>query len=269
MVRVRPNLVTKARADVSLFQSISRALTNYPHLDRGDQVKTQIEEVIAQIQPALPPDAAAKVDSPKPAATDGHKMELGKQIVITLGAIIVALIGVWGSGKIGNDPSPNPPPDSQRAAVEENEDAAFVTQYDYRAEEIQQVEYDLEQGAGASDSGFLRVQSVAFGRIGTDRAFSVRLSLTNNDSKPMVLSAKRDFFSLEDEQGREATLVSFCCDTRVLLSRGRSREIRLVFRAPAVWFGKDDAPDALFIRVEGFSPVTRAAWSFQPLRVAA
>jgi hypothetical protein len=216
-----------------------------------------------------------------PTATDGRNTELWKQIIVTAGVIIVALIGAWQAIRINQShsaPAPETmavasPPASPPSTVPAipavatgSADSTFVSQYVYRADEIDSVEYVTE----GADPPTLSVERIAFGHDDVGPAFSVRLVLKNVTQRPMTLALSRRFFVLEDDHGRAAELTSFCCDaTGALLGAGQPRDISLLFRAPRGWFGKTGAPRRLYLRAEGLLPVVRASWSLQPLRTAA
>jgi hypothetical protein len=205
-----------------------------------------------------------------------HRMELWKQVIITLGAIVVAVIGAWSAIRTSANSRPDPVvPAAPAVAVDSTPDPVFVGMYVYRPDEIRRIEYEMEQveQAGAltrRTTPFLRVTRVAFGHVEGDPAFSVRLLLTNISPGPVTLGLNRRFFSLADGRGRAATLVHFCCDaTGTVLGPGQTREISLLFRAPPGWFAKDGAPDLVYVRVHGLLPLVRAAWSVPPLKTAA
>jgi hypothetical protein len=217
-------------------------------------------------------------DAPQP-SNGGRNTELWKQVIVTTGVVVVALIGAWQairvtqnhsvSGSVAATSQPTPPPaaiPTSPATDVASAESTFVSQYVYRADEIDSVEYVTE----GAEPPTLTVERIAFGHDDTGQAFSVRLVLRNTSRRPMTLALSKRFFVLEDDHGRAAELTSFCCDaTGAILGAGQSRDISLVFRAPRGWFGKTGAPRMLYLRAEGLLPVVRASWSLQPLRTAA
>jgi hypothetical protein len=79
------------------------------------------------------------------------------------------------------------------------------------------------------------------------------------------------FFQLEDDRGRVAPMVFFCCRTRSgdLLSPRESRELKLIFQAAPGWEGKETRARRIYLKVRGLLPVARGTWAFSPLATAA
>jgi hypothetical protein len=147
----------------------------------------------------------------------------------------------------------------------------FVTHYAFDTQEVGQIELvvDPERAATIPISGFLSLSRLEFGyfdRTG-EPAWNIRLRITNTSPKPITLDLDQRFFVLNDDQGRAASLASFCCATKPgdLLAPGEGREVQLLYRSVDGWYGKGTAPKAIFIRVTGLLPVVRAVWSFPPL----
>jgi hypothetical protein len=96
----------------------------------------------------------------------------------------------------------------------------------------------------------------------------VRLVVKNASVQSIRLNLEQGFFALEDSRGRTADLVYFCCPTSgEVLVPGQEREVQLIFEERPEWGGKGGA-SVIFLRVRGFLPIVRAAWSIQLLVTA-
>lgn len=171
---------------------------------------------------------------------------------------------------VTTSPSPTATPTSTPTPI-----PPFITDYVYEIDDPwgpALVELEVEPGILPSETitGFLRLSRLALGTFENDDApmYDVTFRIKNTSEQPMTLDLDARFFSAEDEQGRSADLVAFCCDAHgVLLTSGQEREVRLVFKLRPEWVGKGGSSVA-FIRVRGFLPVTRASWEI-PLPVTA
>lgn len=138
--------------------------------------------------------------------------------------------------------------------------------------DIQQVEFESEPGILPTETitDFLQLSRVAFGKLeSSDLAYSVQLRIKNTESRPFVLDLDERFFSLEDDHGRAAELVYFCCPSQgEILASGQERVVELIFLALPEWVGKEVSVSAVFFRVRGLLPVVRAAWLIPSLAVA-
>lgn len=154
----------------------------------------------------------------------------------------------------------------------------FVTQFTLYSEanpnpDVEQVEFNFKPGILPDDTihDFIRLSSIDFGELGSEAvAFNIQLILHNPSNAPLVLDLTDRFFSLEDDQGQEAELVYFCCNSKAgeILGAGQERTIQLLFRAPSEWFGKNIAANYIYIRVNGLLPITRLAWRMHTLKTA-
>jgi hypothetical protein len=136
------------------------------------------------------------------------------------------------------------------------------------------VEYELQRdGLPLTDApGFLRVTEFAFGSAdggGSPDMFKVELVLTNTAADPIRLDLTDRYFSLEDDRGRRAELVYFCCEAHgTLLPPGQSRTAGAFFTT-GEWYGKEVAARVILFRVQGLLPIERATWRFPVLATAA
>lgn len=143
--------------------------------------------------------------------------------------------------------------------------------YPFDAAAVEQIELvaDAALTPTIPISGFLRLTRLEFGVFEAEgkTAWDVRLTLTNTSAQPIVLDLSRRFFKLVDDQGRQADLTYFCCDTRPgdVLAPGRQRELQLMFRSVDGWYGKETAIGLIYLEVEGLRPVVRAVWSVPAL----
>jgi hypothetical protein len=123
-------------------------------------------------------------------------------------------------------------------------------------------------------SGFLRLTDASFGTVDSapgaaPDVFRFELLLTNTTSAPLVLDLSDRFFSLEDDRGRSATLLFFCCPAHgSVLPPGQSRTLVLYFRSRD-WYGKNVQAHLISFRVTGLLPIERATWHVRPLATAA
>jgi hypothetical protein len=196
-------------------------------------------------------------------------------ILTGLAAVLTALGGLLaafnGSGLFSSKDAPTKDAPAPAAPP------AFVTHYVYDLGDtsfgVKRVEFEFERGMLPEEniSSFLELSRVAFGRLeDSQRAFNVRLAIKNTSARPLQLDLDERFFRLEDNQGRAAELIYFCCaSTGEILSAGQVREAQLFFRALPGWSGKETSARAVFFRVAGLLPIIRAAWQFPVLVTAA
>lgn len=149
----------------------------------------------------------------------------------------------------------------------------FVGRYPLNVEALELVEYVPEPGVTSAQpiTNALSVTQLEFGELVGEQlpGWNIRLRFTNTRADPVVLDLSGRFFRLDDDQGRAAELVYFCCPASgELLGPGQSRELQLFFRSHADWFGKEVSARRLFIRVTGLLPIRRAVWGFPPLQTA-
>jgi hypothetical protein len=163
--------------------------------------------------------------------------------------------------------SPSPAPPKESVAPRE-----FATQFLYRPDMIERVEYEVEPGQLPAEKmdEFLRLTRVAFGRDADRRQiFQVTVMLKNTGNRPILLDLTSRFFSLTDDHGGVGELLYFCCDSQGdMLSPGQEREIQLFFQSKG-WQGKGLSAHQILFRIEGLLPVLRATWKFPTLATAA
>lgn len=169
---------------------------------------------------------------------------------------------------------PTPAPTAAPTAVPTAATAPeFVGRYPLNVEALELVEYVPEPGIASAQpiTDALTVTQLEFGELVGEQlpGWNIRLRFTNTRADPVVLDLSGRFFRLEDDQGRAAELVYFCCPAQGdLLGPGQSRELQLFFLSHADWFGKEVSARRIFIRVTGLLPIRRAVWSFPPLQTA-
>jgi hypothetical protein len=151
---------------------------------------------------------------------------------------------------------------------------AFTLRYPLNVAGIEQIELVADPALANSIpiTDFLQLTRLEFGVIEAQNAtaWNVRLMLSNTSTEPIVLDLSRRFFKLSDDQGQEAELIYFCCDSRPgeLLEPGRQREIQLMFRSVDGWYGKETTVGSIYLQVQGLRPVVRAVWRIQSLATA-
>jgi hypothetical protein len=165
---------------------------------------------------------------------------------------------------------PKPPPPTPQTEPAPPRD--FTTQFLYRPEMIERVEYQLQPGQPAAEKmdEFLRVTRVAYGRDAERRQiFQVTVTLKNTSNDPVLLDLTSRFFSMTDDQGGKGELVYFCCPSQGdLLSPGQEREIQLFFSSKG-WHGKGVSARQIFFQIEGLLPVLQATWKVPTLATKA
>jgi TIR domain len=137
---------------------------------------------------------------------------------------------------------------------------------------IERTEYSLDPGSSfPPDRGdVVTLERVAFGRISNAyNAFNIMVALTNTTAQPILLDLTDRFFDLEDDQGRKAELLYFCCKASgEPLGTGQQRQIQLLYRSPPGWEGKALSAHMIHFRISGLLPLLRGTWSFRPLATA-
>ena len=137
---------------------------------------------------------------------------------------------------------------------------------------IERTEYSLEPGSSFPQEGgdVVTLERVAFGRVSHDyNAFNIRVSITNTTTQPILLDLTPRYFDLEDNQGRQAELLYFCCKASgEPLGPGQQRQIQLLYRSPPGWEGKALSAQMIYFRVSGLLPLLKGTWSFRPLATA-
>jgi hypothetical protein len=148
----------------------------------------------------------------------------------------------------------------------------FTAEYVYPPESIERIEYLTEPGQFPKETidDFLSVTRVAFGRDGQGHhILQITLTLKNTKKDPVFLDLTEHYFSVDDDTGRVATLLYFCCSSRPgeLLPSGQERQIQLFFQS-GDWYGKRVAAGKILFHVHGFLPVVHAEWKIPTLATA-
>jgi hypothetical protein len=167
-----------------------------------------------------------------------------------------------------NDPpkiEPTPAPSPTPAGL-------FVGRILYQPQDITLKEYVLENPADATDAdkNLLRLTAVKMGDI-TGKGLGLEISFTfaNTSNAPMILDAGRQYFRLATDLGREAELVDFQAPPpESIVGPGQERTIRLLFATPG-WTGKQSPANEIYLEVNGFKPILRAAWKLRLYRAKA
>jgi hypothetical protein len=137
---------------------------------------------------------------------------------------------------------------------------------------IKRTEYTLEPNSSFPQDGrdVVTLERITFGRISHDfNAFSIVISITNTASQPILLDLTQRFFELQDDQGRTAELIYFCCKASgESLGPDQQRQIQLLYRSPSGWEGKTLRAHMIYFRILGLLPLLRGTWEFRPLATA-
>lgn len=149
----------------------------------------------------------------------------------------------------------------------------FVTRYVYPPDAVERTEYLLDPTGPfrAASGDMIGVQRIAFGTLlDTAGAVSVAVAITNTMPDPIHLDVTPRFFRLEDDQGRRAQLVYFCCTAGedAMLGAGRERQVQLLFRAHPGWAGKETRATRLHFHVNGLLPLASGTWTVPTLATA-
>jgi|GEM_PF-2579740 hypothetical protein len=194
--------------------------------------------------------------------------------VVAALAIIIPLaviIGTnWQAGPTATPP-PIPTATSLPTLTPPSPAPAFQVQAVIPPEYIRLAEWEIDPGIKPTEaiSGLLRLDRVFYGQLETKKpAYDVRLVVKNASAQSIRLNLEQGFFALEDSRGRTADLIYFCCPASgEVLVPGQEREVQLLFEERPEWGGKGGA-SVVFLRVRGFLPIVRAAWSIQLLVTA-
>ena len=164
--------------------------------------------------------------------------------------------------------SPVPGPEPHR----DSHPPEFVAQFVYGTNMLERTEFMTEPGRWPSDKldEFLTLSRQAYGIADkTNRAFQVDLAIKNTTRETILLDLNERFFSMADNNGRNADLIYFCCAAKGdTLPPGEERTVQLFFR-DAGWHGKSVSASAIYFRVRGFLPVVSASWKSPTLATAA
>jgi hypothetical protein len=151
--------------------------------------------------------------------------------------------------------------------------SAFESILVFQPEQIQKMEYALDPHSSfPQDRGdVVTVERIVFGRIDhDDKALQITVAVTNPTEQPILLDLTHRFFELEDDQGRKAELLYFCCSAAgEILGPGQRRQIQLLFRSAPGWEGKGISAQMIYFRIQGLLPLVRGTWMFRPLATAA
>jgi len=151
--------------------------------------------------------------------------------------------------------------------------SAFASILVFPPDEIQKIEYSLDPHSSfPPDRGdVVTLERIAFGRIAqADKAFQITVAVANPTAQPILLDLTHRFFELEDDQGRKAELLYFCCRAAgEILGPGQRRQIQLLFRSAPGWEGKGISAQMIYFRITGLFPLVRGTWAFRPLATAA
>jgi hypothetical protein len=160
----------------------------------------------------------------------------------------------------------------QDAFIQKEALSNFVNILVFPPNMIKRTEYSLDPGSTfPQESGdVVTLERVAFGRVSHDyNAFNIMVAVTNTTAQPILLDLTPRFFNLEDDQGRKAELLYFCCKASgEPLGPGQQRQIQLLYRSPPGWEGKALAAHMIYFRISGLLPLLRGTWSFRPLATA-
>jgi hypothetical protein len=116
------------------------------------------------------------------------------------------------------------------------------------------------------------VERIAFGTLTDDSlALNIDVAVVNTTPEPIALDISSRFFDMKDDRGRKADLVYFCCAAGAgdILGPGQSRQIQVIFRAPAGWHGKETQASRIDFHINGLLPLARGTWSVPTLATAA
>jgi hypothetical protein len=151
-------------------------------------------------------------------------------------------------------------------------DLSKVTQTDFKAED-----FAVSTGGSAPEvldkikvAEMLTLAEVKFGDLDhKGLGFEIVFTFSNPGKSPIVLDARRQYFSLTDDFGRVAEIVDFTAPPpESIVGAGQERKIRMLFATPG-WGGKQKASHEAYLEISGFKPITHAAWKFRPMVAAA
>jgi hypothetical protein len=149
----------------------------------------------------------------------------------------------------------------------------FVSLIAYPPDEIKRTEYSLDPGSTFPQDrrDVVTLEGITFGRVSNEHnAFSIVVAITNTAARPILLDLTHRFFELQDDQGRKAELVYFCCKASgEPLGPDQRRQIQLLYRSPSGWEGKTLRAHMIYFRISGLLPLLRGTWEFRPLAASA
>jgi TIR domain len=149
----------------------------------------------------------------------------------------------------------------------------FVSLIIYPSDEIKKTEYSLDPSSSFPRDGrdVVILERITFGRISDDyNAFNIVVAVTNTTASPILLDLTDRFFELQDDQGRKAELLYFCCSAiGEPLGPDQQRQIQLLYRSPSGWEGKTLRARMIYFRISGLLPLLRGTWEFRPLAATA
>lgn len=94
--------------------------------------------------------------------------------------------------------------------------------------------------------------------------------IANTTSRPLPLDLTQRFFAMQDDRGRDAELVFFCCATSgEMLAIGQQRELRLIWAGAPGWSSKETGAGRIYFRVSGLLPLASGTWVIPPVMAAA
>jgi hypothetical protein len=150
--------------------------------------------------------------------------------------------------------------------------ADFVSRYVFPPEQIEATEYSLDPTSVFPNGGadMVALERVAFGVVSDSYpALNISLTISNVTGQPLLLDLTPRFFTLEDDRGRRAQLLYFCCEASgAMLGAGEQRQLQLIYKFLPDWQGKEITVQKIYFRVEGLLPLVRGVWVIPPLAVA-
>lgn len=193
-------------------------------------------------------------------------------ILTGVAAVITAATGAYlGFRKAGPDLKPGIVDSVPKAPPAE---PAFLRQGSFHDPELAEFVLGPNPSGLRDTLGFLKLTDAAYGTTNpapgsAPDVFRFELTLTNTTAAPLTLDMASRYFSLDDDRGRAATLLYFCCPASgTLLPPGQSRTLILYFQS-ADWYGKSVQAHLINFRITGLLPIERALWQVRPLATAA
>lgn len=147
----------------------------------------------------------------------------------------------------------------------------FVSEHVLPADVVTRDEYTLDPTTRfPAEPDVVRLERIAFGRLADgSMGFNVRVNVHNPTAEPIQLDLTPRFFTLSDDQGRDAELLYFCCEAEgEILGPRQQRQLQLIYRAVPGWQGKEGGASRIHFHISGLLPLVRGSWSFPPLRTA-
>ena len=197
---------------------------------------------------------------------------LGAEFQLSGSSLVIFVLGclliIFAAQLDNTEPSTKPEGAGNKTALLETS-PDFVTDYVFDQASIERIEYEVETGKLPEENidAFLRLVRVALAE--DHQTFNVRLLIKNTSMNPIRLDLDNRFFRLEDNQGRKANMIYFCCVSKGdLLGPGQEREVQMFFQSSG-WYGKELTASSIFFRVSGFLPLIRATWKMPTVAVLA